>query len=265
MKLALIGYGRLGQSVHAVATGCGHEVPVIIDPGSPSATHPGPPSLRALAGIDVAIEATTPQAVLPNIEALAASGINTLVATTGWYDHLPQVQELVKGSGIGLLYAPNCSVGINVLFRLLGDAAALLTDLEDFDCFAYEIHHRGKRDSPSGTAKQIEQILLHNLKSKTTIVEDRLERRIRPEELQVASIRGGGEPGTHTVVFDSPTESLEIRHSVRSLEAFASGAVRAAEWLSARRGFYSFNDYLAERFGFPPLVGSLTGPEKSDH
>lgn len=243
MRLALIGYGKMGQEVARAATDRGVEVAAIFT----SRTNPGGQGLtaEALAGVDVCLDFTAPGVVLTHIRRVAQAGKPLVVGTTGWYDHLDEARRIVEQAGIGLVYGPNFSIGVNLLYSLVAYASQVLAGHSDFDPYIVEYHHRAKGDHPSGTALRLGQIVLEHVKRKTRIVTT-LGGRLADQELHIASVRGGSQPGTHIVGFDAPYETIEIVHSVRQRRAFATGALLAAQWIRTRRGFFSFDDVLAE-------------------
>lgn len=242
MKLAIIGYGKMGQIIRTIADARGHET-VVIDPHY-SEAYARQPDSSSLEGCDCAIHFTTPEAFRPTVESTIAAGCNLVVGTTGWYDQLGEIKKTVESSGSGFMYSPNFSIGVNAFFSIVKNAAELINAFDEYDIAATEYHHRHKEDSPSGTAKAITDILLQNIDRKEKAVFDRLDRAPRPEELHVASIRCGSIPGTHTVSFDSEADTITLQHTARNRNGFALGAVRAAEWMAGRSGFYSMEAFM---------------------
>jgi 4-hydroxy-tetrahydrodipicolinate reductase len=153
---------------------------------------------------------------------------------------------MVEKGGTGLLYGSNFSVGVHLFYRVIAAATRLIDRVEDYDVLALEMHHRRKKDSPSGTALSLAQLILENSGKKSKVVTERLDRAIEPDELHVASARGGSLPGVHRVIYDSPADSIEISHSARNRGGFALGAVLAAEWLENRTGLYRIEDFFDE-------------------
>lgn len=244
MKIAIVGYGRMGRAVEVIATARGHEIVARLDiadnPDGRGLTREG------LAGAEVAVEFTTAEAAPRNIECLAASGVNAVVGTTGWYDRLGDVTATVERTGAGLIYAPNFSLGTQVFFRLAALAAELAERLNGYDAYVLESHHRHKRDHPSGTAAKVADLLVSTLSSKTRWKTGTEEGPIDPTVLQVTSVRAGEIPGAHVVGLEGPHDRLEVRHEARARTGFAEGAVRAAEWVCGRRGVFTLEDMLAE-------------------
>jgi len=245
MKIALIGYGKMGRTVHEVAKEMKIEVVSIIDPTDPSATH-REINENSLKYVDVAIDFSNPKAVLSNVEKVANLKKNIVMGTTGWYDHLNEVRKIVENNNIGFIYSPNFSIGVNIFFAIVEMAAQLINKANWYDAYIYESHHNQKLDSPSGTAKELAQILLKNIHRKKKIVTGNLDRRIEPDELHIASIRSGYITGLHVVGFDSEFDNIELRHEAKNRKGFAIGAIIAAQWIKDKRGFYSFSEIFKD-------------------
>ncbi|MBI1975428.1 MAG: 4-hydroxy-tetrahydrodipicolinate reductase, partial [Candidatus Vogelbacteria bacterium] len=204
MRIALIGYGKMGKEVERVAKLRGIEIAAIIDPKAEKKEGQYKVITEdALRNADVAIDFTMPSAAIENIRKVSALGKNMVVATTGWHDKLDEARHIVGSTGIGLIYSSNFSVGVNVYFRIIEEAAKLFNKVDAYDAYGYEAHHNQKVDSPSGTAKTAAEILLRNIERKKKAVYDKFDRKIEPDELHFASIRAGSIPGTHAVGFDS--------------------------------------------------------------
>jgi 4-hydroxy-tetrahydrodipicolinate reductase len=258
MDILLIGYGRMGRLIEARALEKGHRITAIVDPfvgaastvsGAPVFTEPHE-ALRA----SVAIEFTRPDTALANIKAAAALKIPIVVGTTGWYEHLDEVRALVAERETALLWSPNFSIGVTLFYTIVENAAALLDPFAEYDVAGFEAHHNRKADSPSGTAKTLAARVLAAMTRKKRVVWDRLQRQPETDELHFASLRAGAIPGTHSILFDSPADTIEIRHTARGREGFASGALRAAEWLvnedgGKRRGVFTLEDVLGHTGG----------------
>jgi 4-hydroxy-tetrahydrodipicolinate reductase len=238
MKIALIGYGKLGHQIEQIAQTKGHEIIAKFSSQSP----PIQESKETLQNVDVCIDFSSPYCVVDNIKALAEQGKSVVVGTTGWYDQLNEVKDYVLNTNIGFLYAPNFSIGMLRFMQIIKEAAKLFNKLPEYDVGGMEIHHNQKVDSPSGTAETLANILLEELKRKRSVVYETLDREIAPSELHFASLRCGSTPGTHTIYFDSPNDTIELTHRVRDRAGLARGAVAAAEWLRNKKGFYSLND-----------------------
>lgn len=241
MKIALIGYGKMGRAVEQAALERGHEIVARL--GSAWGRGTEDPELEDAA---VCVDFSRPDAALPNLRRIAELGKPLVVGTTGWYRDLSLAGRVVAEKDTACVYAPNFSLGLNLYLQVVERAARLFGSFEDYDVLATETHHRRKIDSPSGTAGRIGEILLEQIPRKRRIVTDSLDRPIAPDELHLLAGRAGHFPGTHSVVFDSPADSVELVHRARSRMGFALGAVLAAEWIRGRRGFYSFSRMLQE-------------------
>jgi len=249
MKIALIGYGGMGQALKSAALARGHTVPVIIDRASGEATAASI-SAKALAGVDIAIDFSSAEEVLESTKAAVEAGIPLVVGTTGWYDKMDEVRALVTGGGgtkqIGFLWSSNFSVGVHMYFRIVAEAARLVNGVDEYDIWGHEIHHVGKADSPSGTAKTLEKILLNAIARKKTIVEDKLDRKRADSEIHFSSVRGGVVNFGHTIGFDSAADRITLTHEARNRDGYALGAVKAAEWLAGKTGFYGMDEYIKD-------------------
>ena len=245
MNIALSGYGRMGRFIEKLAVERGHTITAIIDPLSPSA-HYKKLSKEALSDADVVIEFSIPSAAVGNIRKIAEAGKNIVVGTTGWYGEMKTVQDITESSGIGLIWSGNFSTGVNLFFKIARYSSYLFNLFAEYDPFIHEYHHNQKADSPSGTASMLGTIVLEEMDRKKRIVTKSLKRKIEPEELHVSSTRGGSIPGTHILSFDSPVDTIELRHTARGREGFASGAVAAAQWIKDKKGFFSIDDMMKD-------------------
>lgn len=243
MRVAIIGYGRMGHEIEAILTGRDHEVIVRVDPVAADADET---TLEAgmLSDADAAIEFSLPEGVRRNAEAYASAGCAAVVGTTGWDSERDAVERIVEGADIGYLVGSNFSIGANLFFALASQFASALNSFDEYDVSIQEIHHRKKQDSPSGTAMTVAERVLGALDRKNSVVTEALHRAIEPEELHVGSLRVGSVPGTHTVLADSTADSIELTHRARGRTGFAMGAVRAAEWLQGRTGLFGVSDFM---------------------
>lgn len=247
MKISLIGYGKMGKEVEKIARLRGIEVVSIIEPSiQNSGIMHSSISPESLKDADVAVDFTVPSSVIENIRKVAALKKNMVVATTGWYDSLDEAKRIVENSGIGFIYSSNFSIGVNAYFKVVEEAAKVFNRLEMYDVYGYELHHNQKMDSPSGTAKTIGDILIRNVHRKKKLLYEKIDRKISPDELHIASIRAGSIPGTHVVGFDSDADTIEVKHVARSRSGFAVGALMAAEWVKGRKGFFTINDFMKD-------------------
>jgi 4-hydroxy-tetrahydrodipicolinate reductase len=172
--------------------------------------------------------------------------VPVVVGTTGWFDRLDEVSYAVEKSGSSVLWASNFSLGVNLFYQIAATAAAAVDPFPDYDVGGFEVHHNKKADSPSGTAKTLVERVLASMVRKKAVVWDTLDRPLAPDEVHFASLRTGAVPGTHVLIIDSPTDTIEIRHTARGRDGFAAGAVLAAEWLIAERrhGVFTMEDVL---------------------
>ncbi|MCD4828872.1 MAG: 4-hydroxy-tetrahydrodipicolinate reductase [Candidatus Cloacimonetes bacterium] len=244
LPIALIGYGRMGHILHDLAADNGCEVVTIIDPyhedGHKAINR------QAVGDARVCIDFSQPDAAPGNIRAVCELGLPMVVGTTGWQRHLAEVGEMVSTHGVGLVHGANFSVGMNAFYAIVDAAAELMNGLPGYDPFGLELHHNGKADSPSGTAHTLSQILLARLERKTAARFDRVQDGIEPNELHFASVRAGAVPGTHIVGFDSPADTIELKHTARNRTGFAVGALLAARWVAERKGLFDFRDIFFE-------------------
>jgi 4-hydroxy-tetrahydrodipicolinate reductase len=199
MKIALLGYGKMGKMVEKVASP--HE---IVEP------------MHA----DVLIDFSHPEAVKRHVQMAASMHQNLVIGTTGWYADLEAIEQLVAASGIGVIYGANFSMGVHVMTRLVREANRLMSHFSEYDIMGIESHHKAKVDAPSGTALQL--------------------------GVPFVSVRSGYDPGTHTVIYDSEVDTIEITHRARSREGFARGAIKAAEWIQGKKGFFSFESCMED-------------------
>lgn len=246
MRISIIGYGKMGREIERLAIAKGIEVAAIIDPTDSKATQRK--ISKDTVDFDVAIDFSVPNAVVENVRQVSGLGKNIVVGTTGWYNSLNDVKDIVRESGVGFIYSPNFSIGVNLFFKIIDESSKLFNKISDYDAFVYEGHHNQKLDSPSGTAKALGDIILNNIERKNKLVFDKLDRKILPEELHVASFRAGSIPGTHVVGFDSEADTIELKHTARSRAGFALGALLAAKWIAGRKGFYTMQDFMSDFF-----------------
>ncbi|MBN2423028.1 4-hydroxy-tetrahydrodipicolinate reductase [Candidatus Woesearchaeota archaeon] len=245
MKIALIGYGKMGHIIEGILKEKNHEIVARIDPFNNEADS-RQITKESLKDAEVCIDFTHPDTAVDNIKKISALRKNLVVGTTGWYDKIDDVKKIIQDSGIGFIYASNFSLGVNVFFKMIENSAKIIDKFDSYDISGIEYHHNRKADSPSGTAKTIAGILVENIARKKEINYDRICRKIKPEEVHIASVRCGAIPGTHKVLFDSNADTIELSHTARSREGFARGAVLAAEWIKGKKGFYSIHDLMKD-------------------
>jgi 4-hydroxy-tetrahydrodipicolinate reductase len=227
MRVLLLGHGRMGQLVESLASSYGADIAGVIDEHS---------SERAIADgafgtVDVAIDFTLADAVPRNLPQLAGRGINVVIGTTGWQAHEAVMREVAAKAGIGVLAAANFSLGMNVFQLVAEDAARRFAAHEEFGAWIHEAHHVMKKDAPSGTAITLKK---------------GMEAAGYSRPIDVSSTRAGSIPGTHTIGFDGPSETIELIHTVRDRAVFARGALVAATWLIGKRGWFSMRDMLSK-------------------
>jgi len=232
VRIALLGYGKMGKLVEAIALREGWEVDPKLDISeNPEGSGITPASMT---GVDVAVEFSQPDAVVRNIEAAAKAGVHVVVGTTGWADQRSKVERIVLDSGIGLVYGANFSLGMNLFFEIVSYSARLVGMLPQYDPYLFEEHHRAKKDAPSGTALNLRDVMRPHLAN---------------PNLTIACIRAGSIPGTHVIGFDSEADTIILEHRARSRQGFAEGAVLAARWIAGRKGFYDFRQVFREIVG----------------
>jgi len=258
MKIAIIGYGKMGKIIEQIARAQGHSITAIVDPfaqdlpagaGGPSGIPVSKDIAQAaLDSTDAAIEFTQPATAVENIIALAKRKIPTVVGTTGWHERMGEVTKAVEDAGSSLLWASNFSIGVNLFYRIAWYASELVNNFPEYDIGGFEAHHNKKIDSPSGTAKVLAEGVLARIDRKKKIVWETMNRKQADDELHYPSLRMGSVPGQHSLFFDSYADTIEITHTARSREGFASGAVHAAQWLSAekRRGVFTIDEMLKD-------------------
>jgi 4-hydroxy-tetrahydrodipicolinate reductase len=220
LTFGLIGYGKMGRMVEAAAGEKGHNT-VILRELTPASVQ----------SVDVAIDFTHPDVAMDHLRQLASLKKSLVMGTTGWYDQLETAKRIVEGSGIGFFYAPNFSIGVHLFMKVVKEAARLINHYPDYDVAGFESHHNQKADSPSGTAKALKGLLERNMQ--------------RKRDVPMASLRVGSVPGTHSIIFDSPADTISLTHTARNREGFARGAVTAAEWLKEKKGFFTMEDLIS--------------------
>lgn len=226
-NLAIVGYGKMGKLIEQLAPQYGFSVALKLDEFNNAAFEGLTPA--NFRGIDAAIDFSIPSAVRRNVEGVAALGVNIVLGTTGWLDEAEAVRAAVERHGIGLVWSPNYSIGVQTFFRLVSEAARLLAAQPEYGAWAWEIHHSTKKDAPSGTLlKLVEEM------KKTGYA----------RAIDVSSNRAGAHPGTHEIGFDSAADTIVLRHTARSREGLARGALQAARWVVGKTGFHEFSEIV---------------------
>jgi len=230
MKIALIGYGKMGKMLHHELVLRGHTLSSIVDPKMAPFTTLTAESIKEA---DVCIDFSNPETVFSNIKFIVHQNKPLVVGTTGWDEHLLEVKALIEKTKTPFIYAPNFSIGVALFTQLIEKAAQLMKSQEAYDVAGLEIHHNQKIDKPSGTAKALAKILNNTLSRKKG-------------SIGFESLRIGQEPGTHTVIFDSGADTITLTHKARSRQGFAEGALDAAEWIINKKGFHTLEDLINE-------------------
>ncbi len=220
MNLALIGYGKMGKLLDTLAPEYGFTVMARIE---------NTEEISALRDTPVAIDFSVSDAVPATVEQLARAGIHLVEGTTGWLEHLPAVQASIAKHGTGMVWSPNYSVGVAIFSRLVSEASRLFKDDAAYEAWAWEMHHSAKKDAPSGTLLKLVEGMRSAGYSK---------------QIDIASSRAGKVPGTHEIGFDSAADTITLRHTARSREGFAHGALKAAQWIAGKQGFHTFEEVL---------------------
>lgn len=236
MKIALLGYGKMGRTIEELARRAGDEVVLRIRQDNRAEL-----TADSLRKADVAIEFSRPEAAFHNVEAALQAGVPVVCGTTGWLDQLPEAKRLAEDSGTALFYAANYSIGVNLFFAVNRYLARLMDDQPKYDVHISEIHHTQKLDSPSGTAIHLAQDILQELQRKTRWEEAEDG---PADHLLIHSERIDPTPGTHVVTWGSPEDDIVLQHRAHSRDGFARGALQAARWLVGKKGYFSMQDML---------------------
>jgi len=227
VNLAIVGYGKMGKLIEALAPEYDFRVALKLDEFN-NAAGVGI-TAENFRGVDVAVDFSIPAAVPQNVEGISALGVNMVIGATGWLEHAEAVKAAVLRYHTGLVWSPNFSVGVNAFFRLVSEAARLLASEPEYGAWAWEIHHHTKKDAPSGTLLKL--------------VEE-MKKAGYAGSIDVGSNRAGAHPGTHEIGFDSSADTITLRHTARSREGFARGALKAARWVLGKKGFHEFSEIV---------------------
>jgi len=238
-KIAIIGYGSMGKEIEKAALSRGFQITNIFEIDKPI-------DENKKYDFDVAIDFTFPDSVIENVKKLSLLKKNIVLGTTGWQAHTEEIEKWVKENDIGLVYGSNFSVGMQMFFRITEYTSKMLNKFDDYDIMLHEIHHRRKKDSPSGTAKSLAAIIMNEIKRKKRLVEDTMHGAIEPDMLHVTSTRVGEVAGTHSIMIDSEADSIQLIHRAKNRKGFAEGALLAAEWIHGKKGFYDFKDVMSD-------------------
>ncbi|MBN1525718.1 MAG: 4-hydroxy-tetrahydrodipicolinate reductase [Spirochaetales bacterium] len=246
MKIIIVGYGKMGQIVEEIALSQGHEIACRVDPVNPKAEAKTLlPELRN--GADAAIEFALAEGIDERIAYYLREKLPAVIATTGWHDKLDAIRQKTVSGGGSILHGSNFAIGANIFFAMVRNAVSIINQFPEYDVLGYELHHKRKKDSPSGTALSTAEVILDASTQKNILVTEKLDRAITPGELHFASVRGGYIPGIHTVLLDSEFDTIEITHNARNRTGMAAGAVAAAGWLIGKKGLFHFQDFIKEK------------------
>ncbi len=238
MKIAIIGYGKMGKEIEKAAIERGHTISIIIDLNNQGDIHP-----EKLTETDIAIEFSSPEAAFDNIMKCFNANIPVVSGTTGWLTRMEEVKKACLNDKKALFYAPNFSIGVNIFFKLNQELAKWMNKFSDYTIGLEEIHHIHKKDKPSGTAVELANGIIKNFKLKNKWLVDPVED-TEQDEIPISSIRKDMVPGTHIVQWESKTDNIELIHTAKSRKGFAMGAVIAAEFMKGKKGFFTMDDLM---------------------
>jgi 4-hydroxy-tetrahydrodipicolinate reductase len=232
MKIALLGYGKMGKVIEKIALERNHEIVARINTAA---------EMADLNNADIAIDFSTPSAASGNIYKCFESNIPVVVGTTGWYDQFPAIEADAMDKGKSLFYATNFSIGVNIFFELNRKLAETMNRFPAYDAEIVEIHHKEKLDAPSGTAITLGEAMIDELDRKNSWIKGEA---FKEEELSIVSLREPDVPGTHEIKYSSSVDEISIKHEAKNRMGFATGAVLAAEWLLGKTGVFTMRDLL---------------------
>lgn len=236
MKIALIGYGKMGKTIEQIALTRGHRIVSVID-----ITNPQDFNSDAFRSADVAIEFTTPATAFGNYMKCFEANVPVVSGTTGWLEHIDEIKEKCNREGKTFFYASNFSIGVNIFFALNKYLAKIMDRFPSYDVRMEEVHHIHKLDAPSGTAITLAEGITEHMKRKNRWTLDKEE---TPADIAIRAVREGEVPGIHEIVYDSDVDYISIKHSAKSRQGFALGAVIAAEFTCGKKGFLGMEDML---------------------
>ncbi len=236
MKVALLGYGKMGREIEKLATEKGYEIILAIDQPEAWGT-----DFPALSNADVAIDFSTPESVVDNIHYCFDAGVPIVVGTTGWHELIDEIRTECIVRGQSLFWAPNFSIGVNIFFELNRKLASLMSNWPDYEISLEETHHLQKLDAPSGTAIVLANDIIRNHGRKEKWVKETTE---NPGDLEILSHRVEEVTGRHKIVYESQEDTIEIIHTAKNRRGFAQGAILAAEWLVGKKGFFEMKNLL---------------------
>jgi len=233
VRLALLGYGKMGKVIAqlAPARGCSVNLLMDIDENRDGAGI----TREKFQAIDACLDFTTPEAAVENVRRVAAVGCNLVVGTTGWHNRLDEVRRIIETSGVGMVYAANFSIGVLLFYRVAEALAKEFARFPMYEPYITEAHHHFKKDAPSGTALELKK---------------QIQAELAGREIAVSSVRAGYIPGTHELGFDSEADTVILRHTARGRQGFAEGALLAARWVVGKKGLFSFSEVLEAQAGY---------------
>ncbi len=228
MRIALIGYGAMGNLIETLAKNKNHEIVLTIDKSKANLS--AEELAEKLKGTQAAIDFSIAEAVIRNVEACVLAEVPLVEGTTGWNAERETIKKIIVEKNGAFVFGANFSIGVNLFYKITNYASELFAKFEDYEAFIEEQHHSRKRDAPSGTALKLKEIVAENIE----------------KDFSVSATRAGNIPGTHRVGFDGAADQILLEHSARSREGFAAGAILAAEWIVGKKGFYEFTDVMDE-------------------
>ena len=251
MDIAIVGFGRMGHMVYSKIASSDDNVSAIIDPFAECDEITGREVCEsALSKSDAVIDFSSPSAALDNAKLYAKLGIPAVIGTTGWYRNLDEIKDVVDGKNAKMICSSNFSIGVAMFLSLSRRAGELIDAFDSYDVSITEVHHRGKKDAPSGTALMIAEALLGRIERKNGLQIGNPDGMIDKSLINVSSVRVGDVPGIHTIMIDGADDTIELTHSARSRSGFASGAVNAARWIVKKeKGIYSMDDFINDLTG----------------
>lgn len=231
MKVALLGYGKMGQTIEKIAKSRGHEIVLIVDKDSPS---------YDISIADVAIDFSIPTSAVDNISNCLNNNVPIISGTTGWLDSIEEMKALSAKKEGAFIYASNYSLGVNIFFELNNHLAKMMGNLNQYDVAIEEIHHKQKLDEPSGTAITLAEGVIEQTKN----TQWELDKATQENSIPITAIRSPEVPGTHTITYNSEVDQIDIKHTAHNRQGFALGAVVAAEWIIGKKGVFTMKDVL---------------------
>jgi 4-hydroxy-tetrahydrodipicolinate reductase len=231
MKVALLGYGKMGQTIEKIAKNRGHEIVLIVDKDSPA---------YDISIADVAIDFSIPSSAVDNISNCLNNNVPIISGTTGWLDSIEEMKALCAKNEGAFIYASNYSLGVNIFFELNNHLAKMMGNLNQYDVAIEEIHHKQKLDEPSGTAITLAEGVIEQTKN----TQWELDKATQENSIPITAIRSPEVPGTHTITYNSEVDQIDIKHTAHNRQGFALGAVVAAEWIIGKKGVFTMKDVL---------------------